>query len=126
MIHNLSLTAAAGLTLALQTAAAQAPQSSTTTTLPTVVVTAAREEESLTVPNVTEARAELDAQPGGTAIVDAELYKPNADARPLPPPHPKNHRPPLIAHKSAALNAPHTDTLFLHRVSESAEKLLNA
>jgi len=69
----LSLTAVLALTLAAHHAFAQDARS--TTTLPTVTVTAAREGESLTVPSVAEARAELNTQPGGTAVVDAEQFK---------------------------------------------------
>ncbi len=52
-----------------------AQQSDSITRLPTVTVTASRDAESLTVPSVEEARAELNTQPGGTAVVDAEEYK---------------------------------------------------
>ena len=75
MTRNLSLTAAFALALAAQTAIAQEARTGTPTMLPTVVVTGTREGASLTVPNLEAARAELNTQPGGTAIVDAEQYK---------------------------------------------------
>ncbi len=75
MKKYLSLIAAVPLVLAAHNAFAQTARTGTSTTLPTVVVTGTREGESLTVPTVEEARAELNTQPGGTAIVDAEQYK---------------------------------------------------
>ena len=74
MIRN-RLTRALALALAAHTAVAQELQNSQSITLPTVVVTATPDGESLTVPTVGEARAELSTQPGGTAVVDAEQYK---------------------------------------------------
>ena len=69
MIRSHPLSAAAALLVA---AGSSLAQDGPTTTLPTVTVTAAAEGGSLTVPTIEEARTELAAQPGGTAVVDAE------------------------------------------------------
>ncbi|MDB6152372.1 MAG: TonB-dependent receptor protein [Chthoniobacteraceae bacterium] len=63
------------LIAAFTLATTSSAQTDTLTTLPTVDVTAAGEDQSLTVPSLEEARAELNTQPGGTAIIDAEQYK---------------------------------------------------
>lgn len=71
MQKSLSLSAAVALVLSAHQGTAQ--DSTVATTLPTVVVNAAG--ESLTVPGVESARAELSRTPGGTTVVDAEHYR---------------------------------------------------
>ena len=63
------------LALTVQTVFAQNPPIGEITRLPTVVVTANSEGESLTVPTLDQARAELNTQPGGTAVIDADEFK---------------------------------------------------
>ncbi|MDB6151139.1 MAG: TonB-dependent receptor protein [Chthoniobacter sp.] len=68
------LTAAAAIVLGAPRLPAQERRPDTSRLLPEVVVTA-HSERALTMPSIEMVRAELNTQPGGTAVVDAEQFK---------------------------------------------------